>query len=100
MKLYIAGPMTGIPDKNMPLFWRAEKILQNRGYEVRNPARHEATPGMKWSWYMRHAIRDVCDVDGIALLEGWESSRGAQLEVKVAEALGLQIKLWTRWEIC
>ena len=38
--LYIAGPMSGWPESNYPLFHAAEEILREAGYEVINPARN------------------------------------------------------------
>lgn len=97
MKLYICGPMTGLPEKNLPAFRHAEARLVEHGYEVLSPVRFEGDGSHSWEWYMRNAFRDVLDAEGIALLERWQMSRGAQLEVKVAEALKLRIRLWTHW---
>jgi hypothetical protein len=92
--LYVAGPMTGYPDFNYPAFNAAARMLAGFGYSILNPVDAEEknpTPGkpQEWDWYMRHALRMVLDADGIALLPGWEDSRGAKLEVAVAQALGM-----------
>lgn len=49
MKVYIAGPMTGLPEFNFPLFFEAEELLKGHGFEVINPAREDGidTSGMK-----------------------------------------------------
>lgn len=97
MKLYIAGPMTGLPEFNRPAFFTAAEQLEAAGYDVVNPARREVDPAKTWADYMRDGIRDVLEVDGVALLPGWRDSRGAQLEVHVAEALGLHcatVRVW------
>jgi hypothetical protein len=39
--LYIAGPMTGIPDSNYPAFNQAEIELRAAGYDVLNPVASE-----------------------------------------------------------
>lgn len=100
--LYIAGPMTGIPEFNYPAFREAEISLLAAGYAALNPASIEAynpTPGIpqEWRWYMRHALRMVSNCDALALLPGWEKSRGAKLEVQVASALELPIRMVDEW---
>lgn len=100
--VYVAGPMTGIPDFNYPAFNAAEKALAHAGYFVLNPThaeRHNPTPGtpQTWDWYMRHCIRMVLDADALALLPGWENSRGATLEHTIATALALDIRPLNDW---
>ena len=102
MRLYIAGPMTGLPEFNYPAFRAAEAALRADGYEVLSPVeaeRHNPTPGtpQTWAWYMRHCLRMVADADGIALLDGWWRSRGASLEVHVARALELPTEPVEHW---
>jgi hypothetical protein len=100
--LYVAGPMTGLPEFNYPAFDAAEKDLGTLGFLVLNPThaeKHNPTPGVpqSWDWYMRHALRMVLAADGVALLDGWERSRGASLEHAVATALGLDIRPLAEW---
>ncbi len=40
---------------------------------------------------MRMSIRQLVTCDSIALLPGWEKSKGATLEHHIAERLGLEI---------
>ena len=101
MRLYVAGPMSGLPDFNYPAFNAAERVLRVRGYAVLNPVKAEehndTGKPQTWDWYMRHALRMVLDSEGLALLPGWENSRGATLEVQVAKALGLPCKPLSEW---
>ena len=101
MILYVAGPMTGYPEFNYPAFDAAEKYLTDLGYGVLNPVRAEDynTTGkpQEWHWYMRHALRMVVSADGLALLPGWEKSRGALLEVYVAHNLALPVRPLREW---
>lgn len=102
MKVYIAGPMTGIEDYNYPAFNAADTALSQRDFEVLNPVDNEdynadTYQGQSWSWYLRLAIRQVTYADGIALLPGWENSKGATLEHRVGTALGLDIRPLAEW---
>jgi len=95
MILYVAGPMTGLPEFNYPAFNAAADELRAKGHYVRNPADIEAlntTGALKeWRWYMRHAITMVAGAEGLAMLPGWENSRGARLEHAIGVALELDI---------
>lgn len=101
MILYVAGPMTGIPEFNYPAFNAAADQLRDAGYAVLNPVDSEqhnpdSTP-QPWDWYMRHALRMVTEADGIALLPGWQRSRGARLERLVGHHLHLPshpVQVW------
>lgn len=100
--LYIAGPMSGLPHYNYPAFNRAEEELLAAGYTVLNPVDAEKdnpTPGQAqpWDWYMRKALAMVLAADGIAVLDGWECSRGARLEVEVAHSLRMPVLPLRRW---
>lgn len=98
MKLYIAGPMTGLPDFNFPAFNAAELALQAAGFETANPARHGAgEPGLEWADYMRRDIPDLLTCDGVALLPDWHRSRGACLEVRIADDLGMPTAALRVW---
>lgn len=94
--------MTGYPEFNYPAFRAAEAQLRAAGYDTLNPVdseQHNPTPGkpQSWDWYMRHALRMVLDAEGIALLPGWERSRGATLEKHVAEKLAMPVQTLDEW---
>lgn len=100
--LYVAGPMTGLPEFNYPAFNTAADLPRERGYTVFNPTLDRPSPAadppdMTWVDYMRAALAMVIKADGIALLGGWENSRGARLEVDVARALGMQVRRVAEW---
>lgn len=95
MTLYIAGPMTGLPGLNYPAFNRVAEQLRAAGYTVLNPAENPDQDG--WEAYMRLSIMQVAEADGLAVLDGWENSRGAKLEVHVAKTLGLECKPAESW---
>lgn len=101
MILYIAGPMTGHPEFNYPAFRAAEAQLQAAGFETRNPVDAErgndTGQPQSWTWYMRRGLRMVTESDGVALLPGWEQSRGAILERHVAYQLELPARELSAW---
>ena len=43
------------------------------------------------------AIAQLVKCDGVAYLDGWEGSRGAHIEIHLAQALEIPIKQWSRW---
>lgn len=98
MNVYIAGPMSGLPDFNYPAFFAAEEALREAGHEPINPARTEGREGCKtWQDFMRAALRDVADADGIALLPGWHNSRGAATEREIGQRIDLDVRPLNEW---
>ncbi len=93
--LYIAGPMSGYTDWNFPAFFKAGSELSFAGYSVLNPARHGDLGD--WSENMRLAVIDLMQCAGIALLPGWEKSRGASIEYNLAKELGITDKTVDEW---
>lgn len=114
MKLYLAGPMRGIPEFNFPAFHEAAAALRAMGHEVFSPAerdieRHngvdiskgntagdETAAAAQHGFDLRVALGEdlewICKhAEGIALLPGWENSKGANAEFATALALGLAV---------
>lgn len=91
MKLYVAGPMSGYPEMNFPAFHAEAARLRGMGFQIVNPAEINADPTAGWLECMRADIRELVTCDGIALLPGWEQSRGATVEHTLARGLGLRI---------
>jgi hypothetical protein len=93
MRIYIAGPMTGIDELNFPAFHAAAARLRALGHEVVNPAEINPDPGASWQTCMHADLAQLVTCDAIALLPGWEGSRGAELERHVAYALGMHVHM-------
>lgn len=113
MKIYVAGPMRGIPEFNFPAFHEATARLRRDGHTVFSPAekdnqRHgvdiskgnatgnEDIAAKEHGFNLREALgvdlAFICaEADAVALLPGWENSKGATAERAAAVALGLQI---------
>ena len=88
--IYISGPMTGHDDFNFPAFHEAAAHLRDAGWNVMNPAETQGgRTDLPRDVYLRNDVQDIAECDAIAMLEGWESSRGALLEYLVAQELEL-----------
>jgi len=90
---YISGPMSGLPELNYPAFFAAEEQLRSNFSKILNPARLKLDEGQSITWenWMRKAIAMMTEATHIFLLPGWQNSRGARLEVVIAESLGIII---------
>lgn len=117
MKLYLAGPMSGLPDFNYHAFHSAATELRGAGHTVFNPADNDVANGFDprgtsgdpaeakaLGFSLRTALKQdlswICDhAEGIALLPGWEESKGARTEVALGHALGIESWLHTYWLI-
>ena len=89
MKLYIAGPMSGLPDLNFPAFFAAAAQLRALGHSVVNPAEIDQGKNPTWVSCMRKDIPRLIQCDAVVLLPGWATSRGAGLELHIANALDM-----------
>jgi len=99
MKLYISGPVSGMPGLNKDAFNSAERALASLGYEVTNPIKNGVPDDAPWIDHMRADIAMMMQnkCDGVAMLPGWEASKGAWAEVELARSLGLLVKPYARW---
>lgn len=98
MRIYIAGPMSGLPDFNYPMFQKAVDVLKEAypDWEIISPHDLDETWGSVekgWTWreYMQRDLKILVHCDAIALLPGFMTSKGARLEHHVARELGLEI---------
>jgi hypothetical protein len=103
--IYIAGPMSGLPEFNFPAFFEAQSMLEAQGWKVWNPAAKDMEVSLDPNAYkvgdeklamqngfnFREAYGWDCDKvingDGIYMLRGWEASPGARGEHAVAVAM-------------
>lgn len=82
--------MTGLPDFNYPIFNACAERWRKAGWTILNPAEHfEGRTDLERQLYMAADIKDLLKADGIALLKGWEGSKGALLEAAIAKELDL-----------
>ena len=93
--VYIAGPMTGLPNYNFEAFNTAAAILRYAYPKilVLNPAENfDGDVTHPREVYMREDIKQLMRADTIVMLDGWQASEGATLEFDIAEALGFETK--------
>jgi len=90
-RVYVAGPMTGLPERNFPAFNQEAERLRAEGLQVLNPADHGIVDGADWADYLRHDIAGLASCERIHLLRGWTKSKGACLEMTIAKALGMTV---------
>jgi hypothetical protein len=90
--IYISGPMTGRPNLNYEAFHAAAASLRAAGHGVFNPAETDGGDMTRpYAYYMRKDIAALLDCTGVLVLDAWQESRGACLEVAVARAIGLPV---------
>lgn len=90
-RIYVAGPMTGLPGLNFDAFHSAARTLRAVGHTVINPAEINPDTTMSWHECMRRDIAALVTCSHILMLPGWQTSKGATLEHHIAERLGLVI---------
>lgn len=86
MKIYIAGAISNNPDYKQQ-FRKAERIMKAEGHTVLNPVKNL---GFSYRDYINMGLCELMHCDAIYMLEGWEKSQGAQLELLYARTVGLQ----------
>lgn len=89
VKVYISGPMTGMPAKNVERFQAAEEYLRLKGHIVLNPA--ILPEGLTYQEYMSIDLAMLDAADAIYLLKGWDESPGASFEALCAHNKGLKV---------
>lgn len=102
MKVYLATPISGIPQMNLPACQRAKEVLESLGHQVFLPHNIEPFPhegpcpyapeypgitGQKHNGYC-YLRADIAFMlrycDAVVMMPGWERSRGALAERRAA----------------
>jgi len=91
-RVYISGPITGIPELNKPAFMKAENELRSLGYNPINPFNVSVVSKHKyWHDYMREDIKALMDVDCVLAIDGWGNSNGAVEEIRICNNIGIPV---------
>jgi nucleoside 2-deoxyribosyltransferase len=109
MKLYVAGPMRGMPQYNRAAFEANAYVLRQAGYDVVTPievdrrvdpafdhAIHVATP-KQIARFQAESMAELARCDGVALLPGWRGSVGTMQEIDLACSLRIpcgELPVW------
>ncbi len=113
MKWYLAGPMTGIPQFNIPAFDEAAETLRAAGYDIVSPAERDTYETRKAALESKsgdHADLSIAEtygdmlardmkiiadeIGGIIFLPGWHESRGAKTEAYLALAFNRKFAVY------
>ena len=109
IKYYLAGPMSGYKQFNIPAFDEATKTLRAMGYTIVSPAERDTYETRKaalqsktgdhsdlsiaetYGDMLARDMRILADeVGGLILLPGWHKSRGARTEAYIGLVCGLR----------
>ena len=110
--IYLAGPMSCIPQFNFPMFDAVASLMRAKGWDIQSPAeldeddvRNAALASkdgapmgrvggrdVTWGDFLARDVKLLADeCGGVLLLPGWEGSKGARLEAFVAILTGLPL---------
>lgn len=110
MRVYLAGPMSGLPELNADGFRKAARYAKDQGWTVYNP--HDTKPSHPGEACVTQAVTDLIThrglshtytcwlaasmaeiprCDALLMLPGWERSRGALIEWDHAVKRGMVI---------
>ena len=91
--IYLCGPVSGREHAEAAGHFRlVEEKIRGSGtaFYTGNPLRF-CPEGLEWHEAMRICVGEMVRCGGIALLQGWQRSRGAALELKLAQDLRIPV---------
>jgi hypothetical protein len=92
IRVYLSGPMTGLEDLNRPAFAAAAARLRSvPGVEVVSPPEIAGDASPSWAACMKLVLPHMMTCHVVAMLPGWERSKGAKTERWLALVLGMPV---------
>lgn len=107
-RVFISGPISGLPDLNRDAFDLEERLLREAGFATFNPhslpspseeeleewtavlGPRRATEKL-WQYYMKLCVSEIPRCDTMRMLPHWQNSKGSVWEHKIAMMLGLEV---------
>lgn len=95
--LYLSGAVTGIVNNNREAFERTADILSRKtGCRVEIP--HDHVPSRcYWPTAMKLSVKAMMSCDGVAMMPGFTSSRGAMIEKDLANSIEMPCLTVNGW---
>lgn len=107
---FISGPISGFENGNFEFFKHSQIYLEKKGYIVMNPHEtrkdiynkwaktidyevkiSEKTIELMWIDFIKDDIKHLLIADCVFVLENWESCKGSNLQLMIAQKLGIPI---------
>ena len=90
-KCYIAGQISGLDSEEyINNFEKAKQEVVALGYEPISPLDLEHGNSESWEDYMKLDLKALIDCDYIYMLNNWNNSRGAKIELRIAMDLKIE----------
>lgn len=91
-KVYLSGPISGFfLEERISTFQDVSYLLKMLGHQPVNPFDNGLPSDAEYQDHMRADLKMLLDCDAILMLLDWQQSAGAQLELRVAMACGLEL---------
>lgn len=110
--VYISGPITKNPKGNARAFQEATDKIRELGFEVVSPSELDEEADLlteelakvnsgskEWAQLLVRDILHVTAVDALVVIDGWQASRGAKLEVLLANSLKKKVFNYSTLEV-
>ena len=95
INVYLAGPMTGYEDYNYQAFIDAaekiKSIARHNGLNVQAVHTANTPRNLGYETYIAMSYFYILNSDAVVLLDGWQNSKGANLEKQLAEELEIPV---------
>ena len=78
--IYLSGPMTNDPNYRENLLIKKHNLTSDQAFLDENR-----------NLFLREDVKAMLDCTKVVMLPGWKKSKGAKLERKIAEMLGMEV---------